>query len=100
MCADEVDVARDDQSKELLASPQRLGLDDGWLGHLPIPGRQPHQQLHHFFLVHTNNGKNSWHFVLNSTANKLNNDTRIMTQHHSHALYKCTVFTIGVEFPA
>ena len=45
-----VHVPGNDEREQLLARPERFGLDDGWLGDLAVPGGQPHQQFHHFFL--------------------------------------------------
>lgn len=51
VCADDVDVSRNDETEDLLACPQRTGLKDGWLRHLPIPGGEEHEEVHHFTLV-------------------------------------------------
>ena len=41
--ADDVDVAGYDEREHLLASPEGLWLQDGWLRHLTVPTGQPHQ---------------------------------------------------------
>ena len=46
-----VDIARDDQRKQLFACPQRLGFENGRYGHLAIPAGEEHQQVHHQLLV-------------------------------------------------
>ena len=51
MGADDVHVPGDDEREDLFPSPEGLGLVDGRLGHLAVPGGQPHQQLHHVLLV-------------------------------------------------
>lgn len=50
VCSDGVDVARDDEAEDLLARPERPGLQDGWLGHLAVPRGQEHQEVHHIAL--------------------------------------------------
>ena len=48
--ADAVDAAGDDEREDLLAGPQRLGLEDGRLRDAPVPRRQVHQQVHEIAL--------------------------------------------------
>ena len=43
---DAVDAAGDNEREDLLAGPQRLGLEDGRLRDAPVPRRQVHQQVH------------------------------------------------------
>ena len=45
-----VDTAWDDEGEELLAAPHGLGLEDTRHGHVPVPARQEHQQVHHLLL--------------------------------------------------
>ena len=46
----EIHSSGDDEREQLLPSPHWLGLHDGWERHLPVPARQPHQQVHHVHL--------------------------------------------------
>lgn len=46
----DVDVARDDEAEDLLARPEGPRFQDGWLGHLAVPRRKEHQQVHHLTL--------------------------------------------------
>lgn len=48
MCADHIDVSRDDEAEDLLPGPQSAGLEDGWLRHFAIPSGEEHQKVHHF----------------------------------------------------
>lgn len=50
VCADHVNVSRNDEAEDLLAGPQRTGLEDCRLRHFPVPRRQEHQEVHHFTL--------------------------------------------------
>ena len=43
---DAVGVVGDDEREDLLARPERFRFQDGGLGDLPVPGGDPHQQLH------------------------------------------------------
>ena len=43
MSADDIDIAGYDEREHLLASPEGLWLQDGWLRHLTVPTGQPHQ---------------------------------------------------------
>lgn len=48
--SDDIDVSRNDEAEDLLACPQRTGLEDGRLRHFPIPGGEEHKEVHHFAL--------------------------------------------------
>lgn len=48
VCADHVDVSRDDEAEDLLPGPQSTGLEDGWLRHFAVPSGEEHQKVHHF----------------------------------------------------
>ena len=50
MSTNDIDVAGDGECEHLLASPEWLGFEDGWLWHLAIPRGQPHQEVHHILL--------------------------------------------------
>lgn len=50
VCADHVNVSWNDETEDLLASPQRTGFENGRLRHLPIPGGEEHEEVHHFTL--------------------------------------------------
>lgn len=46
--ADHVDVSWNDEAEDLLPRPQRPRLEDGGLGHLPVPSGEEHEEVHHF----------------------------------------------------
>lgn len=48
VCADHVDVSRDDEAEDLLPGPQSAWLEDGWLRHFAVPSGEEHQKVHHF----------------------------------------------------
>lgn len=50
VCSDHVDVSGNDEAEDLLARPQRTGLDDGGLGDLAVPRGEEHEQVHHLAL--------------------------------------------------
>lgn len=50
VCADDVDVSRNDETEDLLACPHGAGLEDGRLRHFPIPGGEVHEEVHHLTL--------------------------------------------------
>ncbi len=50
VCADGINVPRDDQAEDLLASPERSRLQDSWLGHFAIPCGEKHEEVHHLTL--------------------------------------------------
>lgn len=47
VCADHVDVSRNDETEDLLPCPQSAGLEDGWLRHFAVPSGEEHQKVHH-----------------------------------------------------
>lgn len=50
VCADDIDVSRNDKAEDLLSCPQRTRFENGWLWHFTIPGGQEHEKVHHFTL--------------------------------------------------
>ena len=54
VCADDVDVSWNDETEDLLACPEGTWLEDGWLGHFPVPGGEEHEEVHDFPLWRQN----------------------------------------------
>ncbi len=50
VCADGINVPRDDQAEDLFASPERSRLQDSRLGHFAIPCGEKHEEVHHLTL--------------------------------------------------
>ena len=48
---DAVDFAGDNEGEELFAGPERRGFNDRRHGHVTVPTRQLHEQIHHVWLL-------------------------------------------------
>jgi len=50
VCADGINVPRDDQAEDLFARPEGSRLQYSRLGHSAIPCREKHEEVHHLTL--------------------------------------------------
>lgn len=50
VCADGINVPRDDQAEDLFASPERSRLQDSRLGHFAVPCGEKHEEVHNLTL--------------------------------------------------